>query len=87
MDACMCTDARTATGKAPWAEGRAPASPMQAVERSEGNGSGVVWDRDGHIVTNWHVLRGVFSSGLKILPGAKVARVFILGERCQRACA
>lgn len=26
------------------------------VEAPEGNGSGVVWDADGHVVTNYHVL-------------------------------
>ena len=26
------------------------------VETPEGNGSGVVWDGDGNVVTNYHVL-------------------------------
>ena len=30
-----------------------------AVDVPEGNGSGVVWDNEGHIVTNYHVLAGV----------------------------
>jgi len=31
---------------------------MNAVEVPAGTGSGFVWDKDGHIVTNYHVIRG-----------------------------
>ena len=31
---------------------------MNMSEMPQGAGSGFVWDRDGHIVTNYHVIRG-----------------------------
>jgi S1-C subfamily serine protease len=30
----------------------------RAVELESGSGSGFVWDQDGHVVTNWHVIQG-----------------------------
>lgn len=33
-------------------------SKMRALELPSGSGSGFVWDADGHIVTNYHVIRG-----------------------------
>ncbi|MCC5828795.1 MAG: trypsin-like peptidase domain-containing protein [Phycisphaeraceae bacterium] len=30
---------------------------MRPVEVRQGSGSGFVWDQDGHIVTNWHVIQ------------------------------
>jgi hypothetical protein len=48
----------------------------------EGNGSGIVWDADGHVVTNYHVLTNILSGkGGKVVPGSLVATVFALG-RC-----
>ena len=32
----------------------------------QGSGSGFVWDREGHVVTNYHVIRG--ASDLKLVP-------------------
>ncbi|KAI4389058.1 hypothetical protein MLD38_001322 [Melastoma candidum] len=46
------------------------------VEIPEGNGSGVVWDEQGHIVTNYHVIGNALSRNAK--PGQVVARVNIL---------
>uniref|UniRef100_A0A0E0DF27 PDZ domain-containing protein n=1 Tax=Oryza meridionalis TaxID=40149 RepID=A0A0E0DF27_9ORYZ len=46
------------------------------VEIPEGNGSGVVWDDSGHIVTNYHVVGNALSKKPK--PGEVVARVNIL---------
>ncbi|EES10940.1 hypothetical protein BDA96_06G117700 [Sorghum bicolor] len=46
------------------------------VEIPEGNGSGVVWDDSGHIVTNYHVVGSALSKNPK--PGDVVARVNIL---------
>lgn len=52
------------------------------VETPEGNGTGFVWDKDGHIVTNYHVLANV----LRTLPknqlqrSPRVARITLLGE-------
>ena len=31
---------------------------LDVLEVPQGSGSGFVWDRDGHIVTNYHVIRG-----------------------------
>ncbi|XP_057982181.1 protease Do-like 8, chloroplastic [Malania oleifera] len=46
------------------------------VEVPEGNGSGVVWDRFGHIVTNYHVIGNALSRNPSL--GQVVARVNIL---------
>ncbi|KAJ6820523.1 putative protease Do-like 8, chloroplastic isoform X1 [Iris pallida] len=48
------------------------------VEVPEGNGSGVVWDDDGHIVTNYHVVGNALSRNPS--PGQVVARVNILAS-------
>lgn len=45
------------------------------VEVPEGNGSGVVWDGQGHIVTNYHVVGNALSRNPS--PGQVVARVNI----------
>ncbi|XP_073142434.1 protease Do-like 8, chloroplastic [Henckelia pumila] len=47
-----------------------------AVEIPEGNGSGVVWDDQGHIVTNYHVIGSSLSRNP--ISGQVVARVNIL---------
>ncbi|KAJ9561987.1 hypothetical protein OSB04_007147 [Centaurea solstitialis] len=49
-----------------------------AVEIPEGNGSGVVWDEEGHIVTNYHVIGNSLSRNPKL--GEVVARVNILAS-------
>ncbi|KAL9247713.1 hypothetical protein vseg_021116 [Gypsophila vaccaria] len=49
-----------------------------AVEIPEGNGSGVVWDAQGHIVTNYHVIGNSLSRNPD--PGQVVARVNILAS-------
>ncbi|XP_059452689.1 protease Do-like 8, chloroplastic isoform X4 [Corylus avellana] len=48
------------------------------VEIPEGNGSGVVWDRQGHVVTNYHVIGNALSKNPS--PGQVVARVNILAS-------
>lgn len=48
------------------------------VEIPEGNGSGVVWDEQGHIVTNYHVIGNALSRNPS--PGQVVARVNILAS-------
>ncbi|XP_010258371.1 PREDICTED: protease Do-like 8, chloroplastic isoform X2 [Nelumbo nucifera] len=48
------------------------------VEVPEGNGSGVVWDKQGHIVTNYHVVGNALSRNPN--PGQVVARVNILAS-------
>ncbi|KAL1338103.1 hypothetical protein HN51_032782 [Arachis hypogaea] len=49
-----------------------------AVEIPEGNGSGVVWDEEGHIVTNYHVIGNALSRNPS--SGQVVARVNILAS-------
>uniref|UniRef100_A0A0E0DF33 PDZ domain-containing protein n=1 Tax=Oryza meridionalis TaxID=40149 RepID=A0A0E0DF33_9ORYZ len=53
-----------------------PSGPLFPTEIPEGNGSGVVWDDSGHIVTNYHVVGNALSKKPK--PGEVVARVNIL---------
>ncbi|KAH7288599.1 hypothetical protein KP509_31G033300 [Ceratopteris richardii] len=48
------------------------------IEIPEGNGSGIIWDTDGHIVTNYHVISSALSKGFP--PGKVVARVAILSS-------
>merc|ERR1719499_1436571 len=36
---------------------------LRAMEVPAGTGSGFVWDEDGHIITNWHVIAGGLSEG------------------------
>ncbi|XP_021721388.1 protease Do-like 8, chloroplastic [Chenopodium quinoa] len=48
------------------------------VEVPEGNGSGVVWDGQGHIVTNYHVIGNSLSNNPS--PGQVVARVNVLAS-------
>ncbi|KAJ4824502.1 Protease Do-like 1, chloroplastic [Turnera subulata] len=43
---------------------RQDAFTLDLLEVPQGSGSGFVWDRDGHIVTNYHVIRG--ASDLKV---------------------
>ncbi|KAK4750093.1 hypothetical protein SAY87_027542 [Trapa incisa] len=49
-----------------------------AVEVPEGNGSGVVWDEQGHIVTNYHVIGNALARNARL--GETVARVNILAS-------
>lgn len=70
----------------PWRVCINPESPTQpgatlSADRPEGNGTGIVWDDAGHIVTNYHVLGGALRN---YRPGQgqqapKVARVTLLG--------
>nr|XP_034898697.1 protease Do-like 1, chloroplastic isoform X1 [Populus alba] len=45
---------------------RQDAFTLDVLEVPQGSGSGFVWDRDGHVVTNYHVIRG--ASDLKLVP-------------------
>ena len=51
------------------------------ADQPEGNGTGFVFDQDGHIVTNYHVLAGAIQSlgGQKPNGTQKVAQVTLLG--------
>ncbi|KAK9805437.1 hypothetical protein WJX73_006736 [Symbiochloris irregularis] len=63
-----------------------------SVDAPEGNGTGFIWDSEGHVVTNYHVLattltrlpaklqlQGRPSADASKPPGPKVARVAVLG--------
>ena len=38
--------------------GRRDAYTLDMLEIPQGAGSGLIWDKTGHIVTNYHVIRG-----------------------------
>mmetsp|Transcript_16801 Transcript_16801/g.46940 ORF Transcript_16801/g.46940 Transcript_16801/m.46940 type:complete len:428 (-) Transcript_16801:2381-3664(-) len=58
--------------------GRAPLS--NDVETPEGNGTGFVWDKEGHIVTNYHVLGNVLKGLGDSANGKRVAKISLLGS-------
>lgn len=37
---------------------RQDAFTLDVLEVPQGSGSGFVWDKEGHVVTNYHVIRG-----------------------------
>ena len=39
---------------------------MRVQEQQAGTGSGIIWDEDGRIVTNYHVVRAAVESGLTV---------------------
>ena len=45
----------------------------------EGNGTGFVWDAEGHIVTNWHVIGSILSQVPKGRDPGEVAKVTLEG--------
>lgn len=55
---------------------RAQVNLTGSIEVPEGNGSGIIWDDSGHILTNYHVIGSALSKSLG--PGQVVARVTLL---------
>ena len=51
----------------------------RAVEVPEGSGTGFVWDREGHIVTNYHVLQGAESAYVILQDGGKAYPAQLVG--------
>jgi S1-C subfamily serine protease len=47
------------------------------TEVRRGTGSGVVWDRDGHIVTNWHVIEEARSARVGLADGRSYNAQFV----------
>ncbi len=54
----------------------------RASEYTRGTGSGFVWDRKGHIVTNYHVVQG--SRSLSVVIGKKEYKAKVLGTEPRR---
>jgi len=43
----------------------------------EGTGSGFIWDADGHVVTNWHVVRGATRAVVRLVDGRAYRAVLV----------
>ena len=56
---------------------RQDAFTLDVLEVPQGSGSGFVWDKDGHIVTNYHVIRGASDLRLVFLSASSVIGVEI----------
>ena len=56
---------------------------MALVDQPEGNGTGFVWDSDGHIVTNYHVLAGALQNLGPTRGNQPVARITLLSMLVQ----
>jgi len=46
-------------------------------ETREGTGSGFIWDADGHVVTNFHVIRGAGKARVRLADGRAYAAVLV----------
>ena len=46
-----------------------PRAPRGLTVRDRGLGSGVIIDREGYVVTNWHVIRGADQIGVQLADG------------------
>ena len=55
-----------------------PRAPRALTVRDRGLGSGVIIDREGYVVTNWHVIRGAEQIGVQLADG-RVALPTIVG--------
>jgi S1-C subfamily serine protease len=53
---------------------------MRAQEVPAGTGSGFIWDEQGHVVTNFHVVDGANSLSVTLLGGKTVPARFIGGD-------
>ncbi len=42
---------------------------MRVTEEQQGTGSGFLWDEEGHIVTNWHVVQGASRVAVTLIDG------------------
>lgn len=49
-------------------------------EIPQGTGSGFIWDRDGHVVTNFHVIDGAQGARVRLRDGTTYAAEFVGGE-------
>lgn len=46
-------------------------------EAREGTGSGFIWDREGHVVTNYHVIRGASKARVRLADGRAYGAVLV----------
>jgi S1-C subfamily serine protease len=53
----------------------------RALDVPAGSGSGFIWDAEGHVVTNFHVVDGAQSLKVTLLGGAEVPARFVGGDR------
>lgn len=55
---------------------------MAQVDQPEGNGTGFIWDEQGHVITNFHVLgSSLLQQGpRRAAPDSKIAQVTLLGK-------
>lgn len=53
---------------------RQDAFTLDVLEVPQGSGSGFVWDKSGHIVTNFHVIRG--ASDLRLVQTSEARMLF-----------
>ena len=55
---------------------------MAQVDQPEGNGTGFIWDEQGHIITNFHVLGSSLQQqgGRRGDSDRKIAQVTLLGK-------
>jgi len=63
---------------------------MNAIEVPAGTGSGVVWDNDGHIVTNYHVIRSAQAAKVVVTDGSGLQRRYdatLVGYNPDKDCA
>ena len=55
---------------------------MAQVDQPEGNGTGFIWDEQGHVITNFHVLGSSLQQQgpRRAEPDRKIAQVTLLGK-------
>ena len=67
----------------------APRGRSGTVDTPEGNGTGFVWDSEGHVVTNFHVLasalKGLRPNQLQGEGSPKVAKLTLFSRSCLSA--
>ena len=65
---------------------------MDTMQVPQGTGSGFIWDKKGHVVTNFHVIRGASDIKVALIDSsvypAKVCLAFFTVLLCSKiACA
>ena len=55
-------------------------SARRVAQVPEGTGSGIVWDKEGHIITNYHVIRKASGAEVVLADGSKYAAKLVGGR-------